>query len=355
MVVQMHAFRRRGRAHWAAGIARVARPKPGRGQVLIRCKRCGACGSDLHVLNCAPGSEGFPAEVTFGHEVSGEVAECGEGVEGLPVGTRVALVAIQGCGACEYCSSGYMQLCEKRRVQGLSIDGGMAEYMVVDAQHLIVLPPDISDVEGAMLEPATIGIHCADLLGDLTGKRVFIAGAGIIAQLTALAARDRKAIVTMSGLEKDSNTRLRVARELGFQTIVVGPDKRPTLEQYREVNDGRMADIMIEASGAPQVIVEAYAGGYHSVVKPGGEMMLVAIYETGIPDFRPTGVVRFQRKLSTSYGSDPSDYPKAMDLMRRKVIPVDQLVTEYPLDAAFQAYEDSARSKMLKAVVNCAA
>ena len=353
MSSQMRAFRRIAKAPWAAATVSVPRPEPGPGQYLLQVIEAACCGSDLHALNNAPGTEAFPAAFTFGHEVGAVIAGCGDGCD-LPVGTPVTMVAIQGCGSCRECTSGYMQLCLHRRVQGLMVDGGMAEYVVVDQPFVKPVPADLSVTARALIEPTTIAAHCVDLLGNVEGMRIVLPGAGIIGLLCALVARRAGANVTLTGLAKDRDTRLAAADRLGFKTLITGPGEPSLYEQYLRQSGGEQADILLDASGSPAAVVEGWASGYNSVVRPGGEVMLVAIYETPFNDFYPTSLVRWQRRLTTSYGSDPKDYNHAIRLLQDRVIPVEELVTRYPLENALQAYRDAAESRVLKPVITCA-
>ena len=349
----MLAFRRQKKEYWAAATVRVPIPEPGDDDVLIEVDETAGCGSDLHALNNAPGSELFPAEVTFGHEMAGRVKRSGKNVRNLPVGTPVTMIAIQGCRSCEFCTSGYMQLCKARRVQELSFNGGMAEYVVVNQHFVKPVPEELPTTARSLIEPTTIATHCVDLLGDIRGQRIVLPGAGIIAVLTALVAREAGADVTLTGLERDQHTRLKKAADLGFKTIVTGSSLPSLAAQYRELHGRPFADILLDASGAPEAVMDGFAAGYDAVVKPGGEIMLVAIYERGIPDFRLTSLVRWQRRLTTSYGSDPKDYDRAIKLLLSGSIPVEQLVVRYKLEDAFQAYKDAAESRVLKPVIVC--
>ena len=141
----MKALRRQAREARAVALEEIEEPSPGPGQVLLQVQHCGVCGSDLHVYLNHKGYESVLPQVTLGHEWAGIVVDCGDGVDRWQQGQAATMIALQGClrTDCSYCSSGLTQLCPERRVQGLHLDGGMAERVVVDDHYLLPLPDGI--------------------------------------------------------------------------------------------------------------------------------------------------------------------------------------------------------------------
>jgi alcohol dehydrogenase, propanol-preferring len=130
----------------------VPRPRPGRGQVLLKVGACGVCRSNLHMIE--GDWPGVPTKFPIipGHEVVGRIEELGEGVDWLPVGARAGVQPLfSTCGHCEFCLSGRDQLCQSKEITGETIDGGFAEYMVADARHTHLVPDSLSDVAAASL------------------------------------------------------------------------------------------------------------------------------------------------------------------------------------------------------------
>ena len=158
----MKALRRQAREQRAVALEEVEEPKPGPGQVLLQVQHCGVCGSDLHVYLNHKGYESVLPQVTLGHEWAGTVVGWGEGVERWEAGQNATMIALQGClgSDCRYCSSGLTQLCTSRRVQGLHLDGGMAERVVVDDQYLIPIPADLNTSAASLTEPLSVADHC---------------------------------------------------------------------------------------------------------------------------------------------------------------------------------------------------
>ncbi|RMF84693.1 MAG: sorbitol dehydrogenase, partial [Nitrospinota bacterium] len=135
-------------------------PEPGPGEVVLKVAACGICGSDLHAYQQDPGYEFVNVPVTMGHEFAGTITAIGPGVTGWRVGQRACAIAIQFCGTCLACRRGAEQLCEQRVVQGLHYDGGMAEFVKIEARYLVPLPEELDLQEAALVEPLSVAVHC---------------------------------------------------------------------------------------------------------------------------------------------------------------------------------------------------
>ena len=157
---------------------RVPVPTAGPGQVLVKIKRIGICGSDIHVYHGKHPYTKYP--VTQGHEVSGQVAALGEGVTQFQVGQRVTIEPQVYCGECYPCTHGKYNLCENLKVMGFQTTGTASEYFAVDASKVTALPAGMSYDEGAMLEPLAVTVHAARRAGDVAGKKVCVLGCGPI-------------------------------------------------------------------------------------------------------------------------------------------------------------------------------
>ena len=172
-------------------------PRPGPGEVLLRTRAVGICGSDVHGFLGTTGRRIPP--LIMGHEVVGEVVEAGpdtplDPARGLEVGRLVAVNPLLVCGRCERCLSGADNLCTSRRGLGmLSTPGAMSEYFVAPSANLVPLLPDVSPVVGALTEPLAVGRHAVALLARRLGRplapglQVAVIGAGFIG-LSVLAA-----------------------------------------------------------------------------------------------------------------------------------------------------------------------
>ena len=145
-------------------------PKPEAGQVLIKIQRIGICGSDIHVYHGKHPFTSYP--VTQGHEVSGEVAALGEGVETFAVGQKVTIEPQVFCGHCHPCTHGKYNLCEELKVMGFQTTGTASQYFAVDASKVTPLPDAMSYEEGAMIEPLAVAVHAVRRAGDVSGQKI---------------------------------------------------------------------------------------------------------------------------------------------------------------------------------------
>ena len=152
------------------------------GEVLLKVKACGICGSDIdRVLK--NGTYHFPTII--GHEFSGEVIEVADNENREWLGKRVSVFPLIPCRKCASCLNGDYQLCENYNYLGSRCDGGFAEYVAVPVWNLIEIPDEISFEAAAMLEPCSVALHALKKVGSLLGKRVLITGSGTIATMLA--------------------------------------------------------------------------------------------------------------------------------------------------------------------------
>ena len=345
----MKAFRRHARRERAASLVEVPVPEPEKNQVLLKVSHCGICGSDLHAWLNHPGYESVLPEVTFGHELSGSVVLTGPDTRDWKEGDRAVMIALQTSHDPNdrYCVDGLPQLSPRRRVQGLHLDGGMAEYICVDSEFLIPVPDGLDPALAALTEPLSVAEHCIGNRSSVgPGDRVVVSGPGIIGMFCALSARSCGAEVLISGTERDEPSRLQAARRIGFETLIVGPDKRSLAEQVGEhFTDG--ADALIEASGAAPALSEAWQS-----VRPDGVVTAVALYARKL-DLDLTQFVRRQIDLRVSYASSRTDYLRAFDLLSQGAVDLSSLTRTYQLAEAEQAFADSENLQVMKALLAC--
>lgn len=245
-------------------VEEVAKPKPGPGQVLVRVRAVGLCGSDVHYYTHGRiGEQVVKAPMIVGHEGAGEVAALGPGAEGLQVGQRLALEPALSCGRCEFCLTGRPNLCPKVKFCSTPPNNGlMCEYAVIEAHQCIPIPDALSWDEAAMLEPLQVGVHANNLARVLPDETVAVVGAGCIGlgcmQVARVAGAGR--LIATDKLDY----RLKLARKLGAdETINV--DKKDPLAEVQRLTGGRGADVVFEctnrAAGAPQAWSLAAIGG----------------------------------------------------------------------------------------------
>jgi L-iditol 2-dehydrogenase len=345
----MKAFRRFAREERAARLVELPIPEPNKKEVLLKVSHCGVCGSDLHAWLNHKGYESVLPEVTFGHELSGTVEKVGLGAEGWQVGDQAVMIALQTPYDLNdrYCRANLPQLSSRRRVQGLHLDGGMAEYVCVDTEFLIRIPDGLPLSLAALTEPLSVAEHCIESRTHIqNGSDVVVSGPGIIGLLCAISARNRGANVLLSGTERDEPVRLHAARKIGFETLTVGPEKVSLDEQVLH-HFPHGADALVEASGAPAALSDSWKS-----VRPDGTVTAVALYSRSI-DIDLTQFLRKQIDLRTSYASSKDDYLRSFDLLLSEKIDSSILTKEYPLKDAEQGFIDSEQLEVTKVLLDC--
>lgn len=223
---------------------------PELGEVKLRIKACGICGSDVAGYQGLTGRRLEP--MIMGHEFCGEVTQCAEGVKNLKPGDLVAVYPVNFCGECEMCQKGDVHLCLNKRSYGvLAENGAFAEYLCVPEKCCFLVAPGVSPVTGSLMEPLAVAYRGVGHLGGLAGKNVFLAGTGTIGLLAMVCAKIKGAgIVFVSDMDDD---RLKVAKSLGAD-VTINPSKEDPKAVVLEHTGGMGVDCSIEAVGiAPTV------------------------------------------------------------------------------------------------------
>jgi L-iditol 2-dehydrogenase len=307
-------------------------PRAGPGQVVVRVRAVGVCGSDTHYY--AHGRIGrFVVEspLVLGHEAAGEVTELGPGVTRLAVGDRVSIEPGVPDLACGQCLAGRYNLCPNMRFFGTPpVDGAFAEYVVVHEAFAHPVPASVSDNAAALLEPLSVGIW-ACMKGRVTaGSRVLITGAGPIGLVSVAAAL---AFGATEVVVSDVNpVRLALAEELGATTVI---DAREA-----SVTDlHRPPEVLLECSGHPPAIGEAI----RALVGMGGDEILLPLSVIQERELELTGTFRYA-----------GTWPRAIALIASGRINLDRLVTgTYRLDQAEEALTAGRRDqRSVKVVVH---
>jgi L-iditol 2-dehydrogenase len=297
----------------------VAEPAIGPDDVLVNVKACGICGSDVHGFDGSTGRRIPP--VIMGHEVAGAVAEVGSQVHGWQPGERVTLDSNIYCEVCHYCRKGKTNLCDHRRVLGVSCaefrqDGAFAEYVAVPQQCVYRLPDGLSFEHAALVEPVSIAVHAAGRPTIRLNDSAVVVGAGMIGLLLvqALRAAGCSPIVALDVEPSRLDLACQVGADVGLRA-----DAPDVVSQVLELHDGG-ADLVFEAVGTPPALQLAF-----ECARKGGALTLIG-------NVSPTAVLPLQtvviREL-TLYGSCQStgEYPACLDMMARGAIRVDSLIS----------------------------
>ena len=233
----------------------VADVKPKAGEVRIRPRAVGICGSDVHGYLGLTGRRTPP--MIMGHEFAGVVDELGPGVTGLKPGDRVTAYPVDFCEDCGPCHEGNVHLCIRRRQFGvLSENGAFADFLCVPAKCCFKLADNVSFEVGSLMEPLAVAYRAVGRAGKerIAGKNVFLVGAGTIGLLALVCVKLLKpARVIVSDI---SDVRLEVAKRMGA-TQVVNPSRENVVDAVRALTDEKGADVAFEAVGASVTVQQA--------------------------------------------------------------------------------------------------
>lgn len=319
-----------------------AKPTCGDGEVLVRVRRVGVCGTDMHIYCGNQPFLSYPR--VMGHELAGEVAEAPAG-SGLRAGDPVYIIPYIACGTCVACRKGKENCCTRIGVLGVHRDGGLAEFLSVP-ERFVKKAEGLSLDQAAMIEFLAIGAHAVRRGSPDKGDKVLVVGAGPIGIAAALFAKLRGADVTAIDGRED---RLAFCREkVGVdETFVAGPSTASDLEAH---TGGDFFDIVFDATGNPKAMEAGFAYVAH-----GGTYVLVSIVPADIRFSDP----EFHKREMTLMGSrnaTAEDFELVAQAMRDGLVPTDALHTHsvdlVNLPETFPGWMNPSAG-VIKAIVEC--
>jgi len=292
-------------------------PKIGAGELLVRIRASGICGSDLmewYRIKKAP--------LVLGHEIAGEVMELGEGVENFRFGDRVFASHHVPCGKCRYCLAGHQSVCDMLRTTHFE-PGGFAEYIRVPKINVELgthrLPDEVTFDEGSFIEPLACVVRAQRFAKLSLGQTVLVIGSGISGLLHIQLAKTRGAARIIA--TDISEFRLNAARRFGADATIHGTEDVPA--RLRELNGGRLADLVIVCTGAMPAIQQAVKS-----VDRGGTLLFFAPTAAGVDV--PIPLFDFWRdeiSVVTSYAGSGEDLVESIELIRTQRVRVAEMVT----------------------------
>ncbi len=298
----------------------VPDPVVGPASVLIQVKACGICGSDVHGMDGSTGRRIPP--VVMGHEASGVVAETGANVTAWKTGDRVTFDSTIYCGTCLFCRRGQINLCDNRRVLGVSCaeyhqNGAFAEYVAVPDHIVYGLPEDLSFERAAMVEAVSIAVHAVGRTRISLDDCALVVGAGTIGLLVvqALRAAGCGRIIAVDLRQE----RLDLACELGADCGLRANDKGVP-STVRSMCGCSGADVAFEVVGLQETLQMALGG-----LRKGGSLVLIGNLASSVA----LPLQEVVTKELSLYGSCAScgEYRTCLDLIARGTIRVDQLIS----------------------------
>ncbi len=301
-------------------VTEVDEPEMTADDVLVQVEACGICGSDIHGYDGSTGRRIPP--LVMGHEAAGIVVNVGDNVDDLVPGDRVTFDSMVSCGHCEFCRAGRQNLCNNRRILGVSCGeyrrhGAFAERIAVPRRIVYRLPDEMPFEHAALVEAVSVAVHAVSVSPVKLGDTAIVVGAGMIGLLTiqAVKAAGASRVIAVDVNDK----RLVVAKELGA-TDVLNSKECDVPKAVRELTGGRGADVALEVVGATETINAAIES-----VRKGGHVTLVGNISPTI-QLPLQSVVTREISLQGTCGCN-GEYPQCIDLMRTGAINVAPLIT----------------------------
>lgn len=301
-----------------AGVVRVAdveKPVLKSGEILLSIKYVGFCGSDLNTYRGNNPMVKMP--VIPGHEVGAVIEEIGEGVpEGFHKGMAVTVNPYTNCGKCASCRNGRVNACEHNETLGVQRNGSMQEYLVLPWNK--VIPANgLSAKECALIEPMNVGFHAVSR-GQVTDiDTVAVIGCGMIGLGAIVRASLRGASVIAIDLDDE---KLELAKRLGAR-YVINSKTEDTVKKIKEITDGYMADVVIEAVGSPATYVTAI-----DAVSFTGRVVCIGYAKSDV-SFQTKYFVQKELDIRGSRNAMPEDFRAVIQYLKNSNCPKEELIS----------------------------
>ncbi len=315
----------------------------GEHQLLLKIRRIGICGSEIHSYHGEHPATFYP--VVQGHEYSATVVAVGDKVTVAAPGDNVTARPQLVCGACAPCKRGQYNVCENLRVEAFQADGVAQDLFVMDDDRIVKLPEGMSLDYGAMVEPTAVGAHSTSRT-DVLGKNVVVSGAGTIGNLVAQFAKARGAAKVL--ITDISDRRLEIARSCGIEHTA-NVTKTTLKDACKEVFGDEGFQVGFEVAG-----VESSIRSLMECIEKGSDIVVVAVFAKdpalsmfylGEHELRMIGTMMYRHE----------DYVKAVECISSGTINLQPLVSDrFPLEAYDDAYKfiDANREIAMKVIID---
>lgn len=318
--------------------------EPGPGEVLVKNRAAGVCGTDVHIYGGEKGASDVDPPVVLGHEYSGEIIRVGKGVTNVQVGDHVTVDPNIYCGICDACRNGKKQMCEHMMAIGVNFDGGFAEYSTVPAAQCLKVNNSLSFEAAALSEPLACCIHGIDRAEIRPGNSVCIIGGGAIGLMMVQLAKLSGASAVI--LSEPVAMRREAALKAGADHVI-DPLAGNVREQVCKITGTGGASVVIECAGLPvtagQAVDAAMRGAtilMFSVPSPD------AVYQINQFDI-------FKKEL-TIRGSfvNPDTHQRAVNLLNSGLINTDIIITHrYGVEDTVKAIKKQTEQDSLKVII----
>lgn len=320
--------------------------KPEKKQVLIRVASCAICTLEQRVYSGVMKKYPFAG----GHEAAGIVEAVGEGVKQIKKGDKVAVRLLNSCGECYYCRNGHENQCVVSFIaatQEIAMGpGGLAEYMMIDAENVYKMADELPLSYAALAEPLACCVHSIENGKINLADDVVIVGAGIMGIFHVQLAKLRGARVIVA--EVDDN-RLEVAKKMGADVIINSSQEDP-VERIKQLTDGRGADVVFCTAAIPEVASQS--------VDMAGKLGRVVFYSSFHPnnpiEINPNKIHSAETIITGSVNPQRKDFLVATKLLSNGLIDVSELISEtYTLDNIEEAFHKAIDPYTYRIIVNC--
>ncbi|MEM4185760.1 MAG: zinc-binding dehydrogenase [Candidatus Caldarchaeum sp.] len=298
-------------------IVDVEVPKVGYGEVLVKVAACGVCATDLHYLHGVPTFKKPP--IILGHEISGTVAEVGEGVIGFSVGEPVLVPPVLSCGVCPKCFEGRDNICENMQMVGNHVDGGFAEYVKAPARNLIHLRESLPLRESSIISDAvSTPYHAVKNRGDVRGGEwVAVIGCGGVGINAVQIASALGGLVIAVDID---DRKLQLAKQLGA-VETINPKEADVGKTVQKIAGGGV-DVAFEVVGKPATLEQAL-----SAVKPGGRLVVVG-YSAENWSMRVSRLMFREISVVGSLGCRLAEYPAIINMVKAGKIKLEPVISD---------------------------
>lgn len=314
-------------------VEEAVKPVAAKGEILIKVRACGVCGTDVHIFSGDEGAAKTTPPVILGHEFSGEVEETGEGVVDFRKGDRVCVDPNVLCGECFYCKSALGHFCEHMQGIGTTVNGGFAQYVAVPAKQAYKLADGTSFEEGAMTEPVACCLHGIDMCNIRPGDDVAVIGGGMIGLIMLQLARLKGAtrVVLIEPVSQKRETALKLG---AFMTV--DPVKEDAKAAIARAGIKRLSCV-IECVGLVSTIEQA--------IDIAGKAATVMMFGLTKPEaelkVKPFTVFQKEIVLKSSF-INPYTQGRALNLINSKTLDVSSMVAEVvPLEKLSAVLSDA--------------
>lgn len=307
-------------------------PQIGEDEVLMKVKKVGICGTDLHIYN---GGMHVSTPLVMGHEFVGEIAKVGRNVTSVAVGDRAVAEHVMGCGKCPYCAMGRKNLCQNPTVIGIHRPGALSEYVVLPSNLVFRLPDDLSYDEGVLVEPLSIAVYAVRKADVKVGDEVAIIGQGPIGLLVDFVVKASGG--TAFGFDRH-DARLDFAKKHGFILEGFNVSKESYFEDFRKVSP-LGADVVFEAVGSDTSAKLAL-----DIAGSGGKVVVLGVFEHDVM----VNMMQIVRKELEVFGSWTCvfSFEETMTLMKSRELDTEKFITHrYAFSDAVRAFQEAVESK----------